>query len=465
MTPPGATRRAGPLAGRFRPDSPVWAVLAGTALRVFWLDRLSFWLDEAFTVKVSEQPVGGILTYTGDPHPPLYHLIMHYWLSLGDSEVWARLPSALLGSLTIPALYYLGRTLFGKQVGLAAAWLLALSPWHLWYSQETRMYAAVCLMGTLALLCGARWLADRHPAFLVLYILTTLAGLYLEYTMLLLWPVAVVLLLIWGRGKVDRRTALAWIGVQSIILAGYVPWLGHLQADIAFFLPIGALRLPVGRLGDFAGPAAAGALAAGVALVAGAVWLIRQRPVLSKQVAIRGGLLLLGFAVVLMLIPGGLTLKRAGLIFAPLVFLAAGWALEQVPGRLLRLRNVALVSLLAVVLMMVLLPKEPWREVVNQVHSLAQPGDIVLIEAGWMTIPFDYYDQGRTVREGLAPSALDNRLSDHLKSYRRIWLILAQATLADPAGQAPRWMAGHYALEQSLEYYQIQVRLYKGPAE
>jgi hypothetical protein len=132
-----------------RLDRPAWLTAvtltaAALVIRLAWLGRKSFWLDEVFVLQVAARKVGAILSAQADPHPPLYYLGMHYWLALGSSESVARLPSAILGAFCVGLIYLLGRLLWGDWVGRVAAIMLAVAPVHLWYSQEARMYVALC---------------------------------------------------------------------------------------------------------------------------------------------------------------------------------------------------------------------------------------------------------------------------------------------------------------------------------
>lgn len=53
----------------------------------------------------------------------------------GLSEFAVRLTSAIYGTATVPAMFFLGRALMGPWVGLLAATFLALCPWHLHFSR------------------------------------------------------------------------------------------------------------------------------------------------------------------------------------------------------------------------------------------------------------------------------------------------------------------------------------------
>src|SRR5512137_893858 len=117
-------------------------VLVALALRIVMLGAKSLWLDEVFSVTQASQSGAAIAADQYEAHPPSYYLFLHEWLGVDQSEFWARLPSALLGTLTVLVIYRLGR-LRSERIGLIAAGLLAIDPMHIWYSQEARMYAAL----------------------------------------------------------------------------------------------------------------------------------------------------------------------------------------------------------------------------------------------------------------------------------------------------------------------------------
>jgi len=80
---------------------------------------------------------------------PLYFLVLNVWIKLGESEFILRYFSLIASVLTVALVARTGRLLGGWRVGLAAAFLLAISPLNIWYSQEARMYSLVAL-ATLA---------------------------------------------------------------------------------------------------------------------------------------------------------------------------------------------------------------------------------------------------------------------------------------------------------------------------
>jgi uncharacterized membrane protein len=116
-----------------------------------------------------------------DPqHTPLYYLVLNLWAKVaGDSIGSLRSLSALVDLLILPLLFWLCLELSGST---RAAWvavvLVAISPFHIVYSQEARQYTLLMLTVILSGSC-LLWTL-RAPAIWkwCLFALTLAAGLY-----------------------------------------------------------------------------------------------------------------------------------------------------------------------------------------------------------------------------------------------------------------------------------------------
>ncbi|MEY2982033.1 MAG: hypothetical protein RL562_2260 [Planctomycetota bacterium] len=142
--------------------------LAAIALRLFRLGEWSFWVDEAHTfrdVTASETEFwrSNVSNY------PLGYLMLRWLLDAGvlrtTGEGWLRLPFAFFGALAIPALAVFGRSVVGRRAALLAAGMLAISPWHLYWSQNARGYALTMFFALLAAFTAHR--AARHRSILL----------------------------------------------------------------------------------------------------------------------------------------------------------------------------------------------------------------------------------------------------------------------------------------------------------
>ena len=134
-------------------------------LRVLLLGNKGLWLDETFSVWLANHSVVDMLQWIAriDQHPPLYYLLLHYWIALnGDTPYTVRLLSALFGAATIPIIYLIGKRMSGVVMGLAAAVILALSPFNIRFAQETRMYTCLTFNAAVAIYALVRLLTDSR---------------------------------------------------------------------------------------------------------------------------------------------------------------------------------------------------------------------------------------------------------------------------------------------------------------
>jgi mannosyltransferase len=150
-------------------DLAPWLViiitLVGGFLRVLLLGTKGMWLDETFSVWMASHNVVDMLQWIVriDQHPPLYYLLLHYWIAFnGDTPYSARLLSVLFGAGTIPMIYLIGKRMSGEVMGLVAAVLLALSLFNIYFAQETRMYTLLTFNAAVAIYALVRLLTDSR---------------------------------------------------------------------------------------------------------------------------------------------------------------------------------------------------------------------------------------------------------------------------------------------------------------
>ena len=130
-------------------------LIIGSFLRLYHLNFQSPWLDEIHTLneanpKLSFNEVHDALLIA-EPHPPLYFFIMNVVFKIfGYSTFIARMVSAIIGIAGLYSIYLLGKELFSKKAGIFAMILLSVNYFHIYYSQDARMYGLLFLTTTLS---------------------------------------------------------------------------------------------------------------------------------------------------------------------------------------------------------------------------------------------------------------------------------------------------------------------------
>ena len=207
--------------------------LVAAALRFARLDQAGFRIDEGFTMTFARQSWAGVLGLHGyyDLHPPLFFSLAKFADLFVPETVASRTVAAIAGVATIPVFYLFCRRLVDDRVALGAAALLAVSPLHIEFSRDGRMYAPVILCVCVGWLALVSYIQSHRPIWAVTYGLSLLFAMYMDYSAVYaLVPQAVVLTiyLIRVRGR-DRWLIGSLIGAAI----GYLPWVPQVYRSVA----------------------------------------------------------------------------------------------------------------------------------------------------------------------------------------------------------------------------------------
>lgn len=206
-------------------------VLVSAGLRFCMIGAKDIWLDEANTVSIASSDAGAMIAKLKlDSSPPLYYLILHYWMMLfGRSETAIRSLSAVFGIALVAAVYAVARRLFGREVALLSGLFMALAPIQVMYSQETRMYTLLPLFSLLAFHFFLKYLEDPRLVPLILSALFTALALDTHNFAFFLLPVQLLMLFL---SRSRSRIFLHWFLSLAFLFILYIPWLPALLFQI-----------------------------------------------------------------------------------------------------------------------------------------------------------------------------------------------------------------------------------------
>ncbi|QQG43512.1 MAG: glycosyltransferase family 39 protein [Candidatus Daviesbacteria bacterium] len=163
-------------------------------------DEASIGYNAYSLLQTGKDEYGSFLPLTfksfGDWKPGLYFYMVMPFVALFGLNEWAvRLPSALLGILTVYLTFLLGREIFQHKIfGLWSAFLLAISPWHLQFSRggwETNVATFFITLGILLFIKGL-----KNYGLLLFSLISFLASMYTYQSPRLIVPVLGLMLLI-----------------------------------------------------------------------------------------------------------------------------------------------------------------------------------------------------------------------------------------------------------------------------
>lgn len=285
----------------------LWALVAvALVLRVAWLGRASYMIDEILVVRDAAAQQSLTQVYQTEVQRfnvmhrlPLLMMILHLAARLAGTmgrltpEWITRLPFALFGAAGIPMLYLLGRDSRGRTAGLWAAFLGTVSVFHIFYSREAYDYSMLVFFTTGVLWAGLWMVRDlvqegvfrwKHALLYVLFSLglsqSHLSGMFFLPTWNAFMALAVFLKAppaAWRRARVIG----AWLLCLAAAYVVFLPFLLRLggysspeHATVRRF-SLTVIRSLLGRMGWGEGWGVW--LAFGALLVAGWVRDLRKR--------------------------------------------------------------------------------------------------------------------------------------------------------------------------------------------
>ena len=152
------------------------------------------WSDEGLSLHRAQLSVSEItantITIDGidtrDTNPPFYFLLLHlFYTTMGDSIFARRYLGVLAATLAIPLIYSLGTVALGRRVGLVAALLIAISPFHVWQAQVMRNYGLLLTLNLISVYGLFRFAlaspGEKSGKWIILWGIAGLLGIYTHY--------------------------------------------------------------------------------------------------------------------------------------------------------------------------------------------------------------------------------------------------------------------------------------------
>jgi mannosyltransferase len=152
---------------------------------------------------------------------------MFYWFKIfGNSEISARLPSAIAGSLSLVAMYHFSKQFFDKYISTSATILLSLTFAGIYYSQEARSYSLLILLSIISIFYFLKILISESPSVkeYITYSFIIILTAYIHYFGLLL-IIFQFIYLFFITAFFDKQKLLKTLAIQFLLFIAYIPWI------------------------------------------------------------------------------------------------------------------------------------------------------------------------------------------------------------------------------------------------
>ena len=461
-------------------------LLLAATLRLWGLGGKSLWFDEIMTADKASKSFGAMIEAIKDhdAHPPFYQTVVWLWmrcgrpwLLFGGRDGFVRFPSAVAGVVGVWLACLIARRLFGRNAAVAAALLMAVSYFHIYYSQEARLHALVTTLFLAQTYLLLRIIHQRGRAawgWWAAYGFLGLLSLY-TYALSILTIGALAVLYLWLTRR-RRRQLAEWVAVHVVIGLLFLPWVPVLRQTAARVAESVEIRAdaagspgPIEIASGFAswgvgpfqwvGRERAGAVVGlALVLVAGAGVVMRKT---SRPAKILGTLFLLPLAgYLLMPMPRVQAYDPKHLAFLqPLLMIAlAGVRFPALCCRRSRTSAPMVPLIIAAAALNVFalgsyydpdFEKENWRALFEEVGAKLALRDAIIFNPNRLGFAVEYYAEAPAAMAGVkllaergAPLALEGKQLP--PTVERIWLIECRNPVSMPSEHIRENLSRHH---------------------
>jgi mannosyltransferase len=438
-------------------QSLIVLTILGCFLRFYNLGFNSLWLDEAATYSFAKLSFIEIweITAGGEYNPPLFHWVEHFMLFFGNSEVIMRFIPAMLGILTIPLFYFIGKEFLDRNTGILAAALLTFSPFHLFYSQDARAYSMVLFFISLSLYCYLLAFRSNNKKFWALFGLFSALAFWTHFYSMIITGTLILFAIIINAEKI-KRDAKELIPLLISLMVFVFLCLPLIIVTVRLFLirtsapptyGIQGFGIIIESIQQFFGYNLYSALFFSILLIMGFIQIFKIDKIKF--------FLFVSIIIVTFLASWGLSYKmpmipRYLIFMLPIFFIgvAAGFRLiySAINNRWFIYLIIAAIILIATPFMIGYyssFSKEDWRGFSKNIESMTKDGDLVVLAPGYISLPFNYYYSNttdKTVEFG-ANTRNDLEKISSLKGNSSIFIILTSDLFAaDPGGGSLQYL-------------------------
>jgi 4-amino-4-deoxy-L-arabinose transferase-like glycosyltransferase len=430
--------------------------LIGAVLRFYNIGFNSLWLDEASTLNFAVKSLPEIWQATtgGEFNPPLFYWTEHIMLVFGNSEVVLRFIPALLGVLTIPLIYLVGKEFMDRNTGIIAAAAFAFSPFLIYYSQDARAYSMMLFFVTFAMVFYFRALKSNDLTNWALFGVLSALAFWTHFYALVIIGALILYALYELLPKIKNSINAVKPLVTSCVIFGLI-CLPLIIVTIQLF----AKRTASAPTFGIQGPDIIIATFAQISGSETAMYLllllfiagIVQAFMLDKN----KGIFLVTITVLTFVISNFLSyripMQPRYLIFLAIVYFIAIALSYRLLYTLVNSRGVVygLIVILMVMNTFMLVGyysgyvKEDWRGFAGGLQQMTEQGDFVVIVPGYVSQPLDYYYSNASDQtiEFSAYTANDLKAINTEKNNNTVfYVVTSDISAANPEGDAMEWL-------------------------
>jgi hypothetical protein len=205
----------------------IFLIVLHIFLKTLYFDQPSIWYDEAYSIFHSQYTIDHIIENAmNDQNPPVYNIILFYWIKqFGNSVESVRFLSVLFSVLSVPLLFYLAKKYINISAALIASTLYLVWNEMIFYSMEARCYTFVGFLVLISVFLFLNLMLKKNYALLTVIALSIVnVLLILSHYLSVFFLISQFIFYIVFYARNYRVTIYYLISIV-ISIALFIPWL------------------------------------------------------------------------------------------------------------------------------------------------------------------------------------------------------------------------------------------------
>jgi uncharacterized membrane protein len=428
-------------------------IVLGLCLRLYNITYRGIWLDEGISIKWAGMDILSMVINTAiDVHPPLYYLILHYWMLLfGSSEFAVRMLSTTAGVLTIAAAYKLAKYLFDEKTALISAFLVSISALHIRYAQETRGYTIVALLSVLSIYYFLKLIYSEEKISYP-YLFSSIALVYTHsYGLIIIFTEAVIYYLYYFI-KIPFANCPKNVNRNIFKVAiSYIPWvpvmifqLFKVQTGFAFWIKKPDAKILLMTFLQHSGSmfnkfTFITLIIFAVLTLLAVTGSLRDKTRSQRENSVMFLFFCFLFPIILLFIVSQKASSvydiKSTIAFSVPFYIVISYGISSMLNKSIRALTILIIAVLSAASLNTLYysireTKEEWREACNYLESKYRPNEVIIVDPGYYRrFTFDYYFKEPAAKvithEKLNMQSREIRETANFESTNKFWLIMS----------------------------------------
>lgn len=421
-------------------------VVMGCVLRFYNITFNSLWIDETATYSFAQHTITeiwGFTAYGSEFNPPLFFWIEHYMLMFGNSELVLRFIPAIAGIATIPIFFLIGRELKDDATGLIAAFILTISQFAIFYSQEARAYSLLLLFVSIALYFYIRAIDENQTKdWIFMGICTSIAVWTHFYAAIVIVPMFLSMLWIYRKNILQpiKTIGIFIVTTFPLIIATVGLFMKRVSSPPTYGVKgldlIQNTMLTIGNFNVYMEWFIIGLICFGLYVL-----FVKERKYFYTFILF----ILIGFAVSIIFSYSIPMLPRYLIVMLPVFFIIIAYGISDL------LKNYKILPVIILVIFIIFsvttlqtyyttFTKEDWRGYAEKLAYDTQPGDNIIIIPSYVKLSLDYYYNNTTDSTNEFGVYNYTELMQHANTPNAYIIITSDIFSVDTNGSMLKWL-------------------------